>query len=296
MKAATQFIGQMAESVSMPDIYLSLREEITRPEANISDFVDIIETDPVLALRVLRIANSDFFGVSREVKDMHQAISQIGVMQLHDVLLSCLCMRAFSSIPGELLNLREFWQYCVSCGIAARVIAQHSTLPLTNRFFALGLLHEIGHAVMYTREPELSLQALDDSVQNSQNIEMLEKQYLGCDYTEIGTALMQLWHLPENYQQVAMYHLRPNDAAEAYQNEIRIVYLAHSICQNPEVETHRDLFKQVAQVATPLHHLPNHIDELIIHQIEQHGDEILTMLWPPSEEASHFSLEFEADE
>ena len=55
---------------------------------------------------------------------MYEAISLIGLIQLHDLLLSSLCMRAFYSIPEQILNFDEFWRHSVKCGIAARSLAR----------------------------------------------------------------------------------------------------------------------------------------------------------------------------
>ena len=109
MKAARKFISDMAETISMPEIYLEIRQLIRNQDARIDDFVKIIETDSMLAVRVMRMANSDYLGFSRKSENLYQAINMIGVMQLHDLLLSSLCLRAFSSIPEQILNLGAFW-------------------------------------------------------------------------------------------------------------------------------------------------------------------------------------------
>ena len=84
-------------------------------------------------------------------------------MQLHDLLLGTLCLRTFSAIPEEVLNLRAFWRYNVQCGIAARTIGQYSKSESHHVFFTLGLLHEIGHAALFLKAPEVSLQTLEDA-------------------------------------------------------------------------------------------------------------------------------------
>jgi len=280
MKAAQQFIANMAENVSMPQIYLDIRQLIKQPDACINDYEELITEDSILTSRILRIANSDFFGFSRKIDTLTQALNLIGIIQLHDLLLSSLSMRSFSSIPTEVLNLKAFWHYSTQCGIASRVIAQHSFSPISNHYFTLGLMHEIGHAAMYSKDPELSFKALEESQQQNRPLQDLENEYFDFDYTQAGSELMQLWHLPGIYQQVASYHLNPEQASEHSQYEVQIVHLAHTICQNPVANEHQPIISSVRENIAQLKDLPANIDDIIIRELEEHTDTVLNILWP----------------
>ena len=281
MKAAQEFICDMAENISMPDVYHKIRQLIEKPDARIPDFVKVIETDSMLSVRIIRMANSNFFGFSRKAGDLNQAISLIGIIQLHDLLLSCLCMRTFAAIPEQILNLKAFWQHGIQCGIAARTIAQYCWgVAAGNRFFTLGLLHEIGHAAMFVKAPELALQALSNSQAQNRSLAELEREYLGFDYGELGTELMQLWHLPKIYRQVAKYHLQPKQAVKAYRDEVQIIHMAHTFCQSPVVGRHRALFTDTVTSNPQRKQLPANIDDIILKEISSHSDTVLNMLWP----------------
>lgn len=280
MRAAQQFISDIAEYISIPEIYLDIRELIKQPDTEISDYVKLIENDSMLSLRIIRMANSEFFGFARKVEDLKHAINLIGIIQLQDLLLSSLCMRSFISIPDQVLNLKAFWSYSTQCGIAARVIAQHSFAPILNHFFTLGLLHEIGHAAMYSKAPDLCLRAFEDSTTQDRPVSELEREYLGFDYCESGNLLMQLWHLPEVYQQVASYHLDPSQANKKFQYETQVIHLAHTICQNPVIEQHQALISSSREQFPQLQRLPVNIDKIILNEIEEHTDAVLTLLWP----------------
>jgi len=264
----------------MPEIYLDIRRLIKKQDARIEDFVKIIETDSMLSVRVYRMANSDFFGFPRKATNLHQAIEMIGVEQLHDTLLSSLCLRTFSSIPEQILNLKAFWNYGVQCGIAASTIARHSSNPSSNHFFTLGLLHEVGHAVMYLKSPELCIQVLDDSQTQDCTVTDLERVHLGFDYGQLGAAVMQLWHLPEVYQQVAAHHLQPLQADENYRQDVRIIHLAHAVCQNPVAAQQREIISSLTEDNPELSNLPADMDTLIQAEIDTHADSILRILWP----------------
>jgi len=264
----------------MPEIYLDIRRLIEKQDARIEDFVNIIETDSMLSVRVYRLANSDFFGFPGKATNLHQAIEMIGIKQLPDTLLGSLCLRTFSSIPEQILNLKAFWHYGVQCGIAASTIARHSSNPSSNHFFTLGLLHEVGHAVMYLKSPELSVQVLDDSQTQDCTVDDLERVHLGFDYGQLGAAVMQLWHLPEVYQQVAAHHLQPYQADTDYRQDVRIIHLAHAVCQNQVPAQQREIISSLTEDNPELSNLPANMDTLIQDEINAHADSILGILWP----------------
>jgi HD-like signal output (HDOD) protein len=65
------------------------------------------------------MANSQLFGMPGQANHLFQAISVIGIMQLHDIMLSSLCIHTFSAMPEQALYQKTFWHYCIQCGIAA---------------------------------------------------------------------------------------------------------------------------------------------------------------------------------
>ena len=280
MKSTHKLISDMAEFISMPEVYIDIRKLLRKSDAKIDDYVKVIEADSMLLVRIIRIANSDFFGFQRKAENLHQAISLIGVMQLHDVILSSLCLRTFSSIPEQILNLKAFWHYGVQCGIAAKTIDKHCSMTASNRFFTLGLLHEVGHAMMYLKSPEFSFQALDASQTQEITVNDMEREYLGFDYSQLGAALMHFWNLPQVYQQVAAYHLQPDLADENYRLEVEIVHLAHAICQNSDSFQRQEIISSIAESNPQLKQLPADIDNVIQNEIDTHSETVLKMLWP----------------
>jgi HD-like signal output (HDOD) protein len=281
MKSAREFIAELAEQISMPDVYNDIRKLIDHPDTEINQYVHLIENDSVLKIRLMRIANSPYFGFPRRAEGLYQAISLIGIMQLHDLVLNSLSFRTFAAIPQQIFNLEAFWKYSVQCGIAARTIAHYGQIIPINPFFTLGLMHEIGHAAMFVKAPELSLEAFDQA--NAEQGGLLiekERDLLGFDYTQAGRVLMELWHLPEIYQQVTAYHLQPELADENHRLTLKIIHLAHMVCQDLTSAQNQPLIEQVKQTENQLQKLPGNINEIIIKEIEANTDNVLNMLWP----------------
>ncbi len=280
MKAAKEFIAGMEEQISMPDIYTKIRQLIRRETSDTRNYVKLIEKDSVLSTRLMRMANSHYFGYPDREQDLYQTINLIGTIQLHDFILASLSLRFFAAVPEQIFNLEAFWKYSVECGIAARTIAQHSQISPVNPYFTFGLLHEIGHAAMFIKQPELSLQTINKIEKQGCSVTETEQEYFGFDYTQVGVELMRFWNLPMMYQQITQHHLHPEQADKAYQQAVKIIHLAHSFCQDPVLDKHRSLFEKITQNDPQLKTLPADIDQLIISEISENTDSILHMLWP----------------
>ena len=90
MNAAQEFISDLAEKIPLPTIYWQIRLLMNNPNAKIGDYERLIQGDPQLTTHTILIANSEFFGFGRKVDGLYDAISLIGVGQLHDLLLGSL--------------------------------------------------------------------------------------------------------------------------------------------------------------------------------------------------------------
>ncbi len=279
MNASQIFVASIAEQVTMPEVYTRIRALIDNEDARVQDFVDIIEHDRMLSDRLLRIASSRYFGYPPRANNLHQAISLIGVMQLHDLVLNCLCMRTFMTVPRELFNMRAFWEYSVECGIASRTLAQYARIFPLNPYFTLGLLHEVGHAVMFFKDPEQSTRALDQAESQQRGLAELETELFGFDYTQAGDALMQLWELPPRFRQVALHHLDPVQADKPHFLPVYIVHLAHRLCQASADEA-AELVAQARELDPQLSRLPDNIVTIIEQEVTESTGQVLSMLLP----------------
>ncbi len=280
MKAEHEFICDLAEKISMPDVYLEIRGLMENPGAKIGDYVDLVQADSILAIRIIRIANSKFFGFNRKADDLYDAISLIGVIQLHDLILCSLCMRTFYNIPEQVLNYKSFWLHGVKCGIVSRSIATICRLPACNRYFALGLLLEIGHAAMFVKTPELALTALLESQEQKRPIDKVEREYFGFDYCQLGSALLHQWHLPEVYTHSIEHHLYPEQAKKLFQGGTIILNLVHQFCEDP------GYFNRHASQLLVSHQqraaIPDDFEKVIVAEVANNVDQVFAMLCPPN--------------
>ncbi|WP_345421150.1 HDOD domain-containing protein [Halioxenophilus aromaticivorans] len=212
MTNARQLVANLSETLAMPPVYRRVRTLMEAQDANIDHYVEVVATDSSLAERVIRLANSKFLGYRRRAHNLKQAITLIGAVQVHDLLVGSLSLRAFSSLPPILMDVDRFWRGNIKCGILARNISRQALMPAKERLFTIGLLHDIGHVAMFLKIPVQTQQALAIAADTGQSIHSVEQQLLGFHYGTVGCELAQFWQLPDIYTDTIGNHMEPTQA------------------------------------------------------------------------------------
>lgn len=178
-------------------IYYELNKIIHDPSKDLNDACPIIESDPALALRLLKIVNSPLYGLSTHIASIKHAIALIGLKELQILILGTQVIERFGHLPGGTLSLRDFWRTSLRCALIARALGEsHYPPPSADVAFICGLLHEVGLLVLYRRLPEWARRAALHS--NAQlPLYKSEQRLLGFDHYQIGAELARRWKLPE---------------------------------------------------------------------------------------------------
>jgi putative nucleotidyltransferase with HDIG domain len=227
-KDAEQLIENVSQLVSPPEVYYQLEGLIHKPHASLDDIASVIRTDLDLSARLLRIANSAFYGFPAKIESIPRALATVGTRQLRDLVLATTVVRLFSQIPFEMINMNLFWHHSMHTGLLARSLASRMGEPNEERFYLVGLLHDIGHLVLYLKLPDqvqaILLQASEEELPRYQ----VEIATLGYDHGELGAALLTSWRLPAAVIEPVRYHHFPASASN-YPIEATVVSLANDL-------------------------------------------------------------------
>lgn len=223
--SATSLVNRSLELVSPPSTYTRLDTLIQDPDSAIDDFASVINTDPALATRLLKIVNSPFYGFPSQINTISRAITIIGTRELNHLVLATSVMNAFSGIPTTLINMDSFWRHSLACAMTARQLANACGQRGTERLFTAGLLHNIGSLVMYQSLPELAREAISSARFGNETIFQAEQRIIGFDHSEVGEALALAWRLPESLVDTIRHHHYPAEAKTAAL-DVAIVHVA----------------------------------------------------------------------
>lgn len=216
---------------SPPEIYARLRQLLDSPDSTTAMLAEVIEHDPALSARILRLVNSAFYALPYKVDSIIDAVNYVGVREVQDVVLATEVIQRFEHIPPDLEDIYSFWRQSLRCAVLTRHLAAMRKPPGHNdSLFLAGLLHRIGLLVMYTRIPELARKALLEHRHRGLPLDEVQQDLLGFDYAEVGAALALQWELPEMLCSVLANHIHP-ERAEAFQSETALVHLSLAASQ-----------------------------------------------------------------
>lgn len=224
-------IGQVTSLITLPEIYLQLRELMADEAAGIDDFARLIVVDPNLSSRVLRMVNSACFGLPEPVDSITRAINLIGISRLHDLALGASAMTGLD-LPNEILPLKPFWRNSLFTGVLAQQLAEQLGLERSDRLFIAGLLHDIGNLVICARLPEYAREASRHAVQAGLAQHEAQRYLLGLHYGEIGALLLAQWNLPPALQDLVRFQPEPL-ASPAPREPAALLHLAHASASQP---------------------------------------------------------------
>jgi putative nucleotidyltransferase with HDIG domain len=200
---------QQAQALpTIPKVAQQLIQSFNDEDVAVSDIIRAIATDQVLSARLLRLANSAYYHVSRTVASVQDAVTMLGFINVRTLVISTGLTGGFKSIPG--MDLKRFWRHSLHTSVAARHLAKQIELN-SDLAFTVGLMHAIGQLVMHVAMPEAMLQA--DKTLNALDPRRvaLEQQSFGYSYFEVSAELARRWKFPEEFAQAIAAAKQPLD-------------------------------------------------------------------------------------
>lgn len=225
MSNTQEYLVDVASLITLPDIYIAIKETIEDPESNMKELTEVISIDPAISTRLLKMGNSPFYGQLARVDTLARAISLLGTKTIHDTVLAISLSQIFQSMVDVHFDVSDFWQNSIMRGVVAKSCAKQLKMPDPDRLFILGLLSNIGHMVMGIRAPELMQKVFAQHQKTGYPIHLFERSTFGFDYGELGADILEGWSIPNSIISGIRYQNCPEIAPE-YKEEAAIVYCA----------------------------------------------------------------------
>jgi len=235
MKYSAEKIVQNSSNVySLPTIYAELDRQINDPLNNLEDIANTLLEDAGLSARLLKLANSALYSFPSNIETVSKAVTIIGTNQLRDLALATSVTSLFEGIDDSIVDMVEFWKHSIAVGIAARVIATYRYEPNVERYYLMGLLHDIGRILMFIQMPDTMSELIKKCKANVQPFNGLEKEALGFDHNKIGQLLLSEWKLPQGIIDAVSYHHAPMKS-QLYTLEASVIHLADLIINSMQL-------------------------------------------------------------
>ena len=229
---------------ALPHNVLRLQAVLARPDAGIEDAAAVIAEDPSLSARVLRVANSAQFGQTKPLLSVQRAATVLGLRSLYRIALRVEIVNAFSTlldVPG--FDPRNVWRHAILTAHAASDLAEHVGVHFgelsQEDYYSCGLLHDIGHIVMYDNLGLDYVQVYASAGSEEELLRAEEAHYQGLNHADLGSLVAAMWDLPPPLPELIRFHHEPGLAPRA-QGPLRIVVaaddIANCVARHPDEE------------------------------------------------------------
>jgi len=207
MPTAKGLLNKFTTSKTLPYITIQLTKLISDENSTMQDFEKMIKMDPTLVLRILRGANSPYYGLRQKVNSISRAIVVIGINNLRNMVVTQGLKDIFKDNNSKnVFSRNRLWLHCAAVSICSQMIMERIFGLNGEDAFLCGILHDIGMIVEDQTAPDLFSKVCNTYDENSKSITDYEKEIVGTDHCEIGHLLAKDWQLPIDVQEGIQCH------------------------------------------------------------------------------------------
>lgn len=192
-------LAELADKVrqlpAMPAIALDVIRSLQNSDVDVEDLARRIAQDQAIAARVLRVANSPFYGLQKQVGSIQDAIVVLGLSAVRSLVLAASLITCLPAAHARGFSHDAFWRHGLGTAVAAEALARVLQRPPELMFIA-GVLHDIGRLAMVTLYPDLYAAMQEQAAREDRPPGSLEAGYFGFDHAEAGASLAALWNFP----------------------------------------------------------------------------------------------------
>jgi HD-like signal output (HDOD) protein len=207
----------------MPQTALKAHEIIKDPNASFEDLAKVMEMDQAIATRVLRMANSPYYGMSGNVSSIKHASAILGLKVLEELVVMAWSTKALGDrMEGYGLETGDLWQHSLAVAFGSKIIATLKNPGMANDAFSAGLIHDVGKLVLDPYVMERKDAFATFLADGKESFLSAEQGILGFDHGQIASELCTNWHVPQNLVTAIRYHHCP-----AASNGNQLAYIVH---------------------------------------------------------------------
>ena len=202
----------LKELPPLPTAVAKVLDETNRMEPDMHRIDEIISGDQALASKVLRIVNSAYYGLSRQVTSVGQAVLILGIQQVRTITLSVGSIGAFSSKgPVDADGMRRFWQHSFATAAACTALCSKLSVErkTADEVATIGILHDVGRMFFFCNFKPTYQKLVMKANQANTTYEYEELHFLGDTHAGIGAIVADRWELPEKIVEGIRLHEGP---------------------------------------------------------------------------------------
>jgi len=229
VQSAIKGISQIA---TLPEITVKIIELVEDPGSTAQDLHQLIAHDPALCSRILKVVNSAFYGLPRQIGSINRAIVLLGLNAVKNIAIAASLSKLFKGgniCPG--FEARDLWVHSIATGACSKLLSDQLKFGLPDEAFLAGLIHDIGIIVEMQSHQDgltkvIAQLAPDENGVPTRDMRELEAQIMGADHCAFGAGLCEAWKFPKSFAYVTAHHHDPMKLPDGSRLLTSIVYVA----------------------------------------------------------------------
>lgn len=204
----------MVDLPSLPTSIVQVVQATERETVSTHEIEELIGSDPAIAIKLLKVVNSAYFGMPRQISSINQSIAILGLHQVRNLVLSIGVLNALNSDSVRVEKMqRKFWERSFGAAACAQIIAEYKGLPSLDQetLFVGGLLHDVGILFLFTQFTTPYSEVLKHAKENNEPLIDVERRVMHIDHAVLGGMLARKWNFPENLEQLISNHEEPGE-------------------------------------------------------------------------------------
>lgn len=189
-------VARVGDIPAMSEVVLEVMELTEDPNVAISEVSCVIERDPALTIKLLKVSNSSFYGMRQVVGTLKLALVILGVREVRNIVLGISVLDAFTAGADPIMKQGGLWQHSVTVAGITKRLGNYLELSFQGEDFIAGLLHDIGKLVLWKQLGEDYKDIYKAAAVKNINLYELEFENFGFDHADAAGALGELWDLP----------------------------------------------------------------------------------------------------
>ncbi len=207
----------------MPEVARKARMVLSNPNSSLSDLAEVIESDQGIVTRVLKMANSPFYGLSGNVSTIQRASMVLGTKTLMELLgMACSSEIMSGTLDGYDIAAGDLWKHSIAVAGASRMIARRVRPEMEQDAFSAGIIHDVGKIILNPYILEKKPEFLSYVKMGKGSFLSAEKAILGFDHAELAAEVCEQWNIPAHIALSIRYHHDPTPS-----NDDILTYIIH---------------------------------------------------------------------
>lgn len=208
-----EIVHRVDELPALPYVTYRVLTLTSDPKTSIAELADTITNDQVLTAKVLRMANSAFYGYARRIFSINEALIILGFNTVRNLVFAASVQNVMDQeFTGYVLPKGDLWNHSMTTALLARLLSRNAGFELHDKAFTAGLLHDIGKIILNTYMKERFTEVLDTVKTQNVPFSEAEQRIFGFDHAMVGAKVAEKWNLPDELVEAIAKHHCPADA------------------------------------------------------------------------------------